>query len=112
MSGVFGQQLGRKYSRESSLESSVKYSVSSAFDTRHVKYVYDCVKPSLARRCITCGRVKASERNSTSGWSRFTSAMTHSQNAKGLVWGLSTRKTCTPSRIQKRKTSRSACHSA
>jgi hypothetical protein len=37
MSGVLGQQLGRKYSRESSWVSSVKYSVSSFFVTRQVK---------------------------------------------------------------------------
>jgi hypothetical protein len=48
MSGVLGQAFGRKYSRESSWESSVKYSVSSSLVTRQVKYVYDCVKPSLA----------------------------------------------------------------
>ena len=81
MSGVFGQQFGRKYSRDSLEQSSVKYSVSSALLVRHVKYVYDCVKPSLASRCITWGRVNASERKSTSGCSRFTSAITHSQNA-------------------------------
>src|SRR6185503_18505950 len=111
MSGVFGQQLGRKYSRESSCESSVKYSVSSRFDTRHVKYVYDCEKPSFARRCITRGRVKASARKIALGCSRRISAIIHSQNAKGLVWGLSTRKTSTPSRAQKATTSCSACQS-
>ena len=38
--------------------------------------------------------------------------MHHSQNANGLVCGLSTRKIVTPCSIQKRKTSRSASHSA
>jgi hypothetical protein len=73
--------------------------------------VYDWVKPSLASWCITWGRVNASERKSTSGCSRFTSAITHSQNAKGLVCGLSTRKIATPSRAQCRNTSRNACQS-
>src|SRR6266852_6006893 len=112
MSGVFGQQFGRKYSRESSRESSVKYSVSSAPVTRHVKYVYDCEKPSLARRYMTRGRVKASERKITRGNSARISAISHSQNAKGLVCGLSTRKISTPSCAQWATTSRSACHSA
>src|SRR5262249_33471385 len=112
MSGVFGQQLGRKYSRESSWVSSVKYSVSSAFDTLHVKYVYDCEKPSFARRCITRGRVNASARKIVFGYTRRISAIIHSQNAKGLVCGLSTRKTSMPSLAQNATTSCSPCHSA
>src|SRR6185295_11339264 len=110
MSGVFGQQFGRKYSRESSCESSVKYSVSSSLVTRHVKYVYDWEKPSLARRCMTRGRVNASERKIERGKSRRISAISHSQKAKGFVCGLSTRNTSTPSRAQKATTSRSAFH--
>src|SRR5450432_2981128 len=110
MSGVFGQQFGRKYSRPGSCESSVKYSVSSRLVLRQVKYVYDCVKPSLASRCMTFGRVKASARKMTSGCSRCIRAMTHSQNAKGLVCGLSTRKMRTPWPTQKENTSASAFH--
>src|SRR5258708_38128567 len=112
MSGVLGQQFGRKYSRESSCVSWVKYSVSSCLETRHVKYVYDCEKPSLARRCMTDGRVNASERKIARGYSRRISAISHSQNAKGLVCGLSTRKISTPSRAQNATTSCIACHSA
>ena len=100
MSGVFGQQFGRKYSREASWLSSVKYSVSSSRVRRHVKYVYDCVKPSFASRCMTWGRVNASARKIARGYSAWISAMSHSQNAKGLVCGLSTRKISTPSRAQ------------
>jgi hypothetical protein len=80
--------------------SSSKYSVISSRVVRHVKYVYDWVKPSFARRCITRGRVNASERKITFGFSRRISAITHSQNTKGLVCGLSTRKISTPWRVQ------------
>ena len=47
--------------------SSVRYSVSSHFATRQVKYVYDCWKPTLPRAAIICGLVKASARKMTSG---------------------------------------------
>ena len=42
------------------------------------------------------GRVKASARNSTSGWVCFTVSINHCQKFRGLVCGLSTRKMCTP----------------
>src|SRR5258707_10728616 len=112
MSGVLGQQLGRKNSRTGVCVSSVKYSTSSFFVVRHVKYVYDCEKPSFASRCITRGRVNASERKIVFGCSRRISAISHSQNANGFVWGLSTRNISTPSRAQNATTSCSACHSA
>ncbi len=112
MSGVFGQTFGRKYSRPGPCASSVKYSVSSCFVLRQAKYVYDCVKPSLASRCITFGRVNASARKITSGCARFSSAIAHSQNGNGLVCGLSTRKIVTPSPIQNSKTLFSSSHSA
>src|SRR5262245_18317191 len=96
MSGVFGQRFGRRKSHTGGSFSVVKYSMSSLLVLRQVKYVYDCVKPPLARRYITLGRVKASDRNSTSGCLRFTSAISHSHKAKGLVCGLSTRKMRTP----------------
>src|SRR6202035_5474860 len=51
---------------------SVKYSVSSCLVLRHVKYVYDCENPNLARACMSLGRVNASARKITSGWSRLT----------------------------------------
>ena len=38
--------------------------------------------------------------------------MVHSQNEKGLVWGLSTRNTRTPCSAQKRKIESSSCHSS
>jgi hypothetical protein len=41
--------------------------MSSCFVSRHAKYVYDCVKPSLARRSMRRGVVNASDRNTTSG---------------------------------------------
>src|SRR4051812_33668091 len=96
MSGVLGHTFGRKYSREGSCVSSVKYSVSSARVLRHVKYVYDCVKPSFASLCITRGRVNASARKISSGCLALRSPMHHSQNRKALVCGLSTRKMVTP----------------
>src|SRR4051812_34403814 len=96
MSGVFGQRLGRKNSRTELCVRSVKYFVSSHFVSRHAKYVYDCEKPALASRYITFGRVNASARKRTSGLSRQISLITHSQNANGLVCGLSTRKIRTP----------------
>ncbi len=112
MSGVFGHTFGRKYCRPGPRASSVKYSVSSRLVLRQVKYVYDWVKPNLARRCITFGRVKASARNSTSGCRRCTSPMIHSQKAKGLVCGLSTRKILTPCAIQNCTTLSSSSHNA
>ncbi|CFP65605.1 Uncharacterised protein [Bordetella pertussis] len=66
----------------------------------------------MARRYIMRGRVKASERNTTSGWRAWTSAISHCQNGSGLVCGLSTRKMRTPASIQYSSTSRSARHSA
>jgi hypothetical protein len=62
------------------------------------------VKPSLASRYIVFGRVNASARKITPGCVRCTSAMSHSQKAKGFVWGLSTRKIRTPLSTQKRTT--------
>src|SRR5688572_2568168 len=84
MSGVFGQTLGRKYSRDSCEASSVKYAVNSSFVLRQVKYVYDCEKPSFDSLCMMRGRVKASERKITSGCWAFISWMAHCQNSKGL----------------------------
>src|ERR671919_3270789 len=88
ISGVFGQTLGLKNSRDGSLVNSVKYSINSAFEFLHVKYVYDCVNPSFASLCMMRGRVNASERRISSGFFFFSSASAHSQNAKGLVCGL------------------------
>src|SRR5579862_4177005 len=112
MSGVLGHKFGRRYSRTSVRVSSVKYSVSSHFVLRHVKYVYDCENPNFARRYITCGLVKASAKNNTSGCSALISLITHSQKAKGFVWGLSTRKMRTPRPIQKRKADFNSSHRA
>ncbi len=70
------------------------------------------MKPSLASRYITFGRVNASARKSTSGCSRLTSAIIHSQNGNGLVCGLSTRKMRTPSPTQKSTTLCSSCQSS
>src|SRR5215471_18981971 len=112
MSGVFGQRFGPKNSRTSVWVSSVKYSVISALLFLHVKYVYDCVKPSFASRYISFGRVKASERNIASGRTRLTSAKHHCQNGNGLVCGLSTRKILTPCSTQNRNTLLSSSHSA
>src|SRR5262245_25100864 len=110
MSGVLVNRFGRKTSASAGSESSVKYSVSSCLLFRQVKYVYDCVKPSFARRYMILGRVKASERKIASGRARFTSARHHSQTPNGLVCGLSTRKMRTPCSTQKRKTLFSSSH--
>ncbi|CFS57814.1 Uncharacterised protein [Mycobacterium tuberculosis] len=40
--------------------------------------------------------MKASDRNSTSGSTVFTCAISQAQKLGGLVWGLSTRKNLTP----------------
>ena len=56
--------------------------------------------------------MNASARNTVSGCARCTSAISHSQNAIGLVCGLSTRNTVTPRSTQCRTTSRSASQSA
>jgi hypothetical protein len=50
------------------------------------------LKPALARVAIIAGRVKASDRKITSGFSARTSRISHSQNGTGFVCGLSTRK--------------------
>ena len=77
----------------------------------HVKYVYDCEKPTLASVVIIAGRVNASESRTSFGSTRRTSAISHSQNATGFVCGLSTRKTRTPCDTQCSITSRNASHS-
>src|SRR3954447_2898894 len=110
MSGVLGHWLGRKKSMTFVLVNSVRYSVISCFPLRHGKYVYDWLKPSLASRYIIFGRVKASDRKSASGYSRFISVIAHSQNGNALVCGLSTRKMRTPCFAQKMKTSFNSCH--
>src|SRR5215469_332645 len=85
ISGVLGQRFARKKSRTSERESSVKYAVISSFVLRQVKYVYDCVNPSLARRYMTKGRVNASARKMTSGWASRIEPITHSQKGNALV---------------------------
>src|SRR5687768_2972436 len=104
MSGVLGQKFGRKKSRIGDRLSSVRYCSSSHFVLRQAKYVYDCVKPSLARRYITLGRVNASDRKITSGHWLLIPEISHSQKGNGLVWGLSTRKIRTPCSIQNTNT--------
>ncbi len=111
MSGVLGQALGRKKSATPVCVSSVKYSVSPALSGRHVKYVYDCVKPSFARWYMIFGRVNASASKMTRGSTACTRAISHSQKANGFVCGLSTRKMLTPCSIQKRNTLSSSCQS-
>ena len=91
MSGVTGKKLGRKYSASWVQASSLTYSVSSQREFFQVKYVYDCVKPSLASSRITARRVKASDRKITSRSTWWISLISHSQNGNGLVCGLSTR---------------------
>src|ERR1700682_1624102 len=112
MYGVFGHRFGLKNSRIGGCDSSVKYCASSAAVLRHAKYVYDCVNPALARRYMTLGRVNASARKITSGYLRLTSAMSHSENAKGLVCGVTMRKTVTPCSIQYTTTDSSSSHSS
>ncbi len=109
---MFGQKFGRKKSFAGPRVSSVTYSVSSRFVLRQVKYVYDCENPSFASWFITFGRVNASARKTRSGRARRASAMSHSQNRNGFVWGLSTRKMRTPSPAQNSTTPRSAAHSS
>ncbi len=96
MSGVFGQKLGRKNSFTSVSASERRYSASSLFDVRQVKYVYDCENPTLASAYISFGRVKASARKMISGCWALMLSMHHRQKGIGLVCGLSTRNTRTP----------------
>src|SRR5215813_1085099 len=70
MSGVVGQKFGRMWSADAT--SSSQYSRISAAELRHVKYVYDWVKPIRPSPCIIGGAVNASARNSTSGGTAFT----------------------------------------
>src|SRR6185437_5564426 len=112
MSGVLGHALGRKYSRDGACESSVKYCVSSSLVLRQAKYVYDCVNPAFARRCIGRGRVNASDRKTTSGCTALTSAISQSHSANGFVCGLSTRKTRSPSTLPWSTMLFSSSHSA
>ncbi len=92
--------------------SSLKYWLSSDLVLRHAKYVYDWLKPTFASLYINFGRVNASERKITSACSRLTSLISHSQNANGLVCGLSTRKIRTPWSIQKITIESSSAHSS
>ena len=61
------------------------------------------MKPTLASCRIIFGFVNASDRKIVSGWSRWISAISHSQNGIGLVCGLSTRKIFTPRSIHTSK---------
>ncbi len=79
MSGVLAKRLGRRYSRTSVRVSSVKYSSISAFELRHVKYEYDCEKPTFARNRMTFGRVNASARKMVSGCARVIPSSAHAQ---------------------------------
>ena len=110
MSGVFTKRLPRKYSVTGGVVSSVRYSRSSDALFFQVKYVYDIVKPSFARLFMRFGRVNASEKKITSGCTDWISAISHSQNGSGFVWGLSTRKIFTPWATQCSTTSRHASH--
>src|SRR5258708_5485450 len=112
MSGVFGKRFGRMNSRTSVWVSSVKYSSISAFELRHVKYEYDCEKPTFARNFMIFGRVNASARKIVSGCACVMPASAHSQKWNGLVCGLSTRKIFTPRAIQNSMTAFSSCQSA
>ena len=69
------------------------------------------MKPAFASARIIARRVNASDRKITSGSVAWISAISHSQNATGLVCGLSTRKTFTPRPIHSRKISSHASHS-
>ena len=99
MSCVLTKRFGRSQALVS-FDSSSRYSSSSHFSLRQVKYVYDWWKPTRASACIMAGLVKASERNTTSGFVSRTSCSSHSQKRTGFVCGLSTRKIVTPSSIQ------------
>src|SRR5260370_33685115 len=101
MAAVFGHRWGRRNSRIGVERSSLKYWLSSDLVLRHAKYVYDWLKPTFARLCISLGRVNASDRKITSACSRLTSLMSHSQNGHGLVCGLPARKIRTPRASQK-----------
>ena len=105
MSCVVGQKLGRIHA-PCSPETSARYSVISSFVFRQVKYVYDWWKPILASVCIMAGRVNASDRKITSGWSARTDARIRSQKSSGLVCGLSTRNSVTPWSIHTCRTRR------
>src|ERR1700682_2072169 len=67
MSGVFTKRLPRKYSTTGGVVSSWKYCVSSSFELRQVKYVYDWVKPVLASSCMILGRGNAPGREVAAG---------------------------------------------
>src|SRR6185437_226037 len=110
MSGVTGKKLGRKYSFSGPQASSSTYSVSSQREFFQGKYVYDCVKPSLASSRMTARRVNASARKITSRSTLCTSAISHSQNGNGFVCGLSIRKNLTPTSTQNTKMRRHSSH--
>src|ERR1051326_2927215 len=112
MSGVFGHRFARRKSTTGGRVISVKYCASSHAVLRHAKYVYDWLNPSLARRYMTFGRVKASDSRITSGCFFLTSLISHSQNPNGLVCGLSTRRILTPCATQNSTTDRSSVHSS
>ena len=94
--------LTKKFGRRKcavSWVSSCRYSSSSHFSLRQVKYVYDWWKPTFASSRIIGRRVNASDRNTTSGSVLRISPSSHSQKLTGLVCGLSTRNTVTPCEI-------------
>ena len=99
MSGVFTKKFGRR-KWPVSLVNSCRYSSSSHFSLRQVKYVYDWWNPTFASSRIIGRRVNASDRKTTSGSVLRISPSRYSQKFTGLVCGLSTRNTVTPYEIQ------------
>src|ERR671915_1054246 len=79
MSGVLAKKFGRQYSCMPESASSCMYSVSSWREFFQVKYVYDWLKPALARARSLTRRGEASGRRITSGDSGGTSSMSHPQ---------------------------------
>ena len=72
MSGVFGEEVRAEEVADRRPRELLEVARRARRGSlRHVKYVYDWLKPSFASRYMTFGRVNASARKSTSGSRRL-----------------------------------------
>ncbi len=105
MSGVLTKKFGRKYSLLAGVGELAHVLGQLVARVLPGEVGVGLAEAELGEVRITAARVNASARKTTSRSRAWTSSISHSQNANGLVCGLSTRKTRTPRSTQYSTTS-------